>query len=317
MQSSARQDLLFSLKNSVHRVKHSFEGQGTPDSVESACVKAEPPPLAFKVFEINLYPVFKPAYRCVPCIPFEELSSVTILIRRVVDVSQLHLHLKTDRTQCELWSNVWSTSRVLSEMLASDPVRKCLIGARVIEIGAGAALCGLTAATQGAFVTVTDSSEMSLHLASNSAELNGLSTQINTFRVDWHSDVLLHPEYELLIGSDVLFLRANSEAVLRIVEKSVLPGGLAVLLCPGRPSSIDFEAAVETHSGLSVEIFEKKDLAVSDTSLLKLTRLFLITVGPLPSSRTIELKIAFAEAWGWLTLRSCNASAQYEYIEKL
>eukprot|EP00613_Pedinella_sp_CCMP2098_P019800 CAMPEP_0171691712 /NCGR_PEP_ID=MMETSP0991-20121206/5685_1 /TAXON_ID=483369 /ORGANISM="non described non described, Strain CCMP2098" /LENGTH=329 /DNA_ID=CAMNT_0012279959 /DNA_START=102 /DNA_END=1091 /DNA_ORIENTATION=- len=319
---AAHQDMLTSLKLHVPRVKHAFEGEAAPEPFDITLTHPTQalPPLTFRNSEVVLTPAEKATCWCVPCIPGGEASSLTIYIRHVEDLSKLHLHLKHARTKCELAYSLWSTSRVLSDMLSSKSTSELLTGVKIIEIGAGTALCGMAAAVQGAFVTITDTSDMSIELVSQSAALNGVSSHVDTRILDWHSSASssIHPEYELLIGSDVLFLRANIKSIVSVVENTVLPGGMAVIICPGRPSSAEFESFVDTRDGLTVESFEAHDLVVSGTSLLKLTRLYFVTVGTHSSPRTIAIKCALREAWEWVSLRPTTGNGvKYEYTGKL
>lgn len=316
---NAHEIMLSSMKRQVPRIKHTFEGESSDGHAQVAPPSLPPPPLILRNSQVVLNPPEIQRSCCFPCQPgASNISEITIHLRHVENVSKIHLHLKHSKTKCELWSTVWSTSRVLSEMMASEPVKVLLSGAHVIEVGAGTALCGLTAALQGAFVTVTDSSDMSLDLVSESAALNEVSSHVKTLRLDWHSDSNLAPKHELLIGSDVLFLRTNVESIVGVIQNCVLPGGMAVIICPGRPSSLEFESCVEAREGMSVEAFEAHDLRVSYSSTLKLARLYFVSVGHQLTRWAFALKSALQEAWDLIGIRPILCGdAKYQYTVNL
>ena len=300
------------------RHPHDFEADGERRDLGAADQQPSEPDdlsLALSQTSVDLLPAATPP-----------VELVTMNLRHVADKATLHLHLKREKTKCDLWASVWSTARVLSEMLLAD-AKEHLAEAKTIEIGAGTALCSMVAACAGARVTVTDSSEMSLDLVRESGKLNGIDeSSLTTQRLDWHTlasakdeaPPSLKSNFDLLLGSDVLFLRANVNAVLGTVARCVRPGGLAVIICPGRPSSIDFKGEVEDHSELEVESFEMEETCVTETRLLKLVRLYLITVrGAPPSPRTLALKRSLLEAWVTVDARSARPGAKYEYTEAL
>lgn len=171
----------------------------------------------------------------------------------------------------------------------------------------------------GAEVVVTDSSEIALDLVARSRELNGIDqARLSTRKLDWHNhepaSALGH--FELLFGSDVLFIGRNVDAVVSTIARCVVPGGLAVVLDPSRPSAEDFEQKCYTQPGFAVEVMEAKNLYVSGQRLLKRAVLYLVTVGS-PSSRTTALRRGFLEAWSWLETAPTCEGLEYSYTEAL
>jgi len=242
-------------------------------------------------------------------------------IAHVADKSTLHLHTKSDSTRCDLWATTWITSRVLSELLSCRSVRSLLDEAVVVEIGSGSALCSIVAAVQGAHVTVTDSSSLSLNLTKETAKLNGIAIDsFSTALLDWHRKSLPYPRqsFDVLLGSDVLFVQMNAPAIADVIEHSLKDGGLAILLDPGRSSAEDFGSCARKLE-LKVEVFEATDLVVSEGRLLKLCRLFLLTPKHHATSpRSTAIRKGILEGWQWLRERPrCTGSSTYEYTEKL
>jgi predicted nicotinamide N-methyase len=298
----------------------------------------------FDVSEIRLFPA-SPHNSLLPNQEFDE--EFNWKIAHVADLKSLHLYTTKEKTRCELWARMWSTSRILAEMLSSKDVSSHLLNVNVLEIGAGTAVCGMIAAHHGANVKVTDSSEQSLTLASRSASLNGLDpSTFKTQRLNWHSDdeemPTLEPSFHLLLGSDVLFLEMNIRPVIKVISKYVIPGGLAVILDPGRPCADDFMAQCEEEesSNLSVEKLVLHDLIIGGggDSLMKCAVLYLVSVAITDSSnittttsssniaqmeQIAQLKQTIKDSWSFIGeertagTEETRAGRNYEYTENL
>jgi predicted nicotinamide N-methyase len=222
-----------------------------------------------------------------------------IALKHIQDPSSLHLYEKT-KGRCDLWSRIWSTSRVLAELIICPGVANHFASATSIEIGAGTALCGLCAALQGSAVLVTDSSTLALELVRENAELNGLAEGLlRTERLDWHHlSSATCESHEVLLGSDVLFLGANVPAVVETIAQRVAAGGCAILLDPGRPCAESFsQRATEDPRFSDVAILEAAELRLSEGALLKRAVMYIIIVGGAPTPRSVSLKAALTAAW--------------------
>ncbi len=131
---------------------------------------------------------------------------------------------------------LWESAVVLGDVLAQTVfVRE---GADVLELGAGTGLAGLVAAGQGARVVQTDHSYEALALCRRNAVANGV-TGLEQRVGDWSawSD---GAAYDIVIGADILYEPALYGDVLRVLEVSVRPGGVAVLTDPGRTQAWRF-----------------------------------------------------------------------------
>ena len=299
-----------------------FEAFGEAD-VNKKGKEAERPNVPTDETEITLsVPVPAPAeIFCLPCLPRAEERTSRWRLTHVANYSTLHTFTKDD-SRCELWASLWSTSRILAELV--EAAGGLLQGARTIEIGSGTALCGIIAAFHGACVTVTDSSALSLHLARQSAALNQVDSKLLSTRVlNWHTDDTKLPQrphqlFDVLLGSDVLFLTCNVDAVARVVARCLRPGGIAVILDPGRPSADTFEKRVASEPRLSVEAYEASDLLVSKGRLLKRAVLYIITGSSVGlSPRTVALKHELLRAWEMISMRPTTGHESYEYTEQL
>jgi predicted nicotinamide N-methyase len=233
----------------------------------------------------------------------------------VEDPSTLYLHTKSTGRN-ELWARVWSTSRILAEMLAGQSSRGHLRGLETIEIGCGSALVGLVCARYGGNVLLTDSSEQALALVEQSAVLN--KVEVRCARFDWHNIDPSVLSVDLLLGSDVLFVGSNVMAVIGVI-RLLRPGALAVIVDPGRPSADDFVTKVSEESTLEMEVLEVEEPVVSANHKLKRVVLYLITVKcAVPNKQLADLKHGLVDSWGWIAQRTAaEGPSTYEYTERV
>jgi len=124
---------------------------------------------------------------------------------------------------------LWESALVLGDVL---PKAGLVRGGPVLELGAGTGLAGLVAAGQGARVVQTDHSFEALALCRRNAVANGV-TGLEQRLGDWSawSD---DTACDVVIGADILYEPALYGDILRVLERVVRPGGVAVLTDPGR-----------------------------------------------------------------------------------
>jgi predicted nicotinamide N-methyase len=136
---------------------------------------------------------------------------------------------------------LWESAPVLAEALAAGPLT--VSGRRVLELGAGTGLAGLVAQWLGASVLQIDHNPDALELCRTNAGLNaidGLRQALANWS-DWRDD----SQYDLVIGSDVLYDREAHAPVLAILERNLAAGGHVLLTDPGRQHTPLFAAALE------------------------------------------------------------------------
>lgn len=135
---------------------------------------------------------------------------------------------------------LWESAPALAEALVADA--KPLRGTSVLEIGAGAGLVGLVAASLGARVRQVDHSAAAVDLARANAADNAISG-IDTLTADWN-DWRDPQHYDLILGSDILYDRESFAPLLAIFERNVAPGGRVLLSDPVRGDTPKFLAIV-------------------------------------------------------------------------
>jgi 2-polyprenyl-3-methyl-5-hydroxy-6-metoxy-1,4-benzoquinol methylase len=135
-----------------------------------------------------------------------------------------------------------------------DPVFRP--GVRVLELGAGLGLVGLTAARLGCDVTLSDYDPLALAaLRANVAE-NRLE-HVRVWELDWRAlDTAPRETFDVVLGCDVVY-EANAHApVLEALERFLAPGGEAWIADPGRKRLPSFVRRAEAR-GHRVDVLDQ------------------------------------------------------------
>ncbi|KAL1500191.1 hypothetical protein AB1Y20_012860 [Prymnesium parvum] len=146
-------------------------------------------------------------------------------------------------------ATVWDAGRALSQLLQRAPA---LEGRRVLELGSGTGIGGLTAAACGAHAVLTDRAAM-LPLLRANIRANRLEGRATAAALEWGdaADIAraarLASPFDLLLGSDVLYAPEAFPDLLETLVRLSTPGRTEVLLVhPLRyTESIFFDAAFE------------------------------------------------------------------------
>lgn len=132
-----------------------------------------------------------------------------------------------------LLQQIWDSGRALSALLRGDEFK--LKGRRVLELGSGTGIGGLTAAALGAHTILTDKPEQMGLLESNIA-LNGLESNARAEVLWWGdapsaSDQSDESPFDLVCGSDLLYAPHVFGSLLETLAKpSVTRAGTELLL---------------------------------------------------------------------------------------
>ena len=107
------------------------------------------------------------------------------------------------RAEDSTGARIWDAGLALSQMLAEQDG---LSGKRVLELGSGCGIGGLTAAAAGAAVTLTDGAEAMLPLLEANIAANGLSDRAHCVQLSWGdlygtADLIAHGPWDMIIGS--------------------------------------------------------------------------------------------------------------------
>lgn len=138
------------------------------------------------------------------------------------------------------WARLWPAARALADAIAA---RDDLAERRVLELGCGLGAPALVAARAGARVVATDGTPDAVVYTAHNLAVNGLEGDVAL--ADWReADPLLDgAPWDTVIAADVLYLRANVDALLRLLPRLVDRGGDVLIADPSRAGARDFLAA--------------------------------------------------------------------------
>lgn len=139
-------------------------------------------------------------------------------------------------TKLGLGGSVWEAAIVLSRFLHSHP--EMTAGAKsILELGSGTGLCGIAVAKFfPGTVTITDL-PIYQDLLHHNAELNASPSNLTVTALDWRAATPIG-EFDLIIGTDIVYFENLHEPLLDAIEANWSPGTV-VLLCNERRSNLD------------------------------------------------------------------------------
>jgi predicted nicotinamide N-methyase len=147
--------------------------------------------------------------------------------------------IEEDELHLPYWAELWDSSLALARYLVREhrepqsvtETRTAKTEPSVLDLGCGMGLAGTVAAAVGCRVLFADIEPAALLFA----RLNSLpwSNRVRTRRLNWRRDRL--PErFDLILGADILYERAQWEYLDEFWRHHLNPGGRILLSEPGR-----------------------------------------------------------------------------------
>ena len=136
---------------------------------------------------------------------------------------------------------LWPSSIALAFEVAGRG--DALAGKAILELGAGTGLPGIVAASFGAKVTQTDQQELAMSVC----QLNGVQNGVAGIEyrlvdwTDWHDTT----QYDVILGSDILYGETLHPHLRHIFDTNLAPGGCVLLSDPLRRPSLKMFDALE------------------------------------------------------------------------
>jgi predicted nicotinamide N-methyase len=146
-----------------------------------------------------------------------------------------------DEDRLPFWTELWPSGTALAQAIATRP----LAGRRVLELGCGLGLVGVTAALAGAAVLVVDRSPEAIAFATRNAERNGVTLQTAVRAFDQPEPLLAGAPWDLVLAADVLYEQRNVPVLLWLLPRLTGQDGEVWLADPGRPMLGRFLAGAE------------------------------------------------------------------------
>ncbi|MEP1470042.1 MAG: methyltransferase domain-containing protein [Halieaceae bacterium] len=155
------------------------------------------------------------------------------------------LELGISSANWALFGVVWDSSQILARLMVNFEIK----GKRVLELGCGIALSSLLINRRGGDITATDyHPEAGAFLLANT-RLNE-DTEIPYFRANWAEEKSTHGDFDLIIGSDVLYEHDQLTALARFIDNHARPSCQVVVVDPGRKQQGQFSQRM-SHYGFS------------------------------------------------------------------
>jgi predicted nicotinamide N-methyase len=142
------------------------------------------------------------------------------------------------------WAHLWPSSIALAEYILKQKNR--LNGKKIIELGCGLGLAGITAAIQGAKVLFTDYEESALEFAQKNYKLN-LKKNPEVHLLDWRHEIQ-YMKYDIILAADVIYEKRFFKPLFKTLEGLLSKGGLALITEPKRTLAKKFFAMLDTKS---------------------------------------------------------------------
>ncbi|KJV33596.1 methyltransferase type 12 [Aquitalea magnusonii] len=134
-----------------------------------------------------------------------------------------------------LFGLLWPSARVLALLMSSEPLR----GLRVLEIGAGLALASMVVHRRHGDVTVSDWHPRSPDFLRENLLLNHLSP-LQYHAGDWGGSNPELGQFDLIIGSDVLYERQQPGQLAHFIDRHAAPGAEVIIVDPDRGNRAGF-----------------------------------------------------------------------------
>jgi predicted nicotinamide N-methyase len=166
------------------------------------------------------------------------------------------------------WWGITSAAVALARHIESH--RQEFVGKRVIELGCGLGLAGITAGLAGANVLFTDYVPQAPEFAEKNARLNNLENRtFGTEIVDWEHPGDL-PKFDVVLGSEIVYDYFFHGSLIRLFEHILEPGGSVLLadrkrLCVsrfiGRMTAAGFRST-ETFTRVALAGFPDQEISI-------------------------------------------------------
>ncbi|MBI1309997.1 methyltransferase domain-containing protein [bacterium] len=136
---------------------------------------------------------------------------------------------------------VWESGEVLARLMFVHKID----GLRILEVGCGIGLASLVLSHRLANISATDHHpEAAVFLAEN-VELNKLNA-IPFVRAGWHEEPPLLGQFDLIIGSDLLYERSHVNLLANFIDWHASASCEVILVDPGRGHQAPFTRRMQT-----------------------------------------------------------------------
>ena len=149
--------------------------------------------------------------------------------QQYADVDGVASKLGISSATWPLFGVVWASGELLAHLMNDYEIE----GRRVLEVGCGIALASLVLNHRMADITATDHHPEVERFLLENIKLNK-AKKIPFVRTDWGDEDSGLGEFDLVIGSDLLYERSHVELLAGFIDQHAKPHCEVVLVDPGR-----------------------------------------------------------------------------------
>lgn len=167
------------------------------------------------------------------------------------DINGIAEELGISSASWPLFGMVWQSGEILAQLMANYD----LGGRRILEVGCGVGLASLVLNKRMANISATDIHPLANEYLNHNTLLNH-DREIPFFRTDWiDSQDGSHGEFDLVIGSDILYERPHNKLLSIFIEYYARATSEVIIVDGGRGFSSKFTKLMKAN-GFSVEILD-------------------------------------------------------------
>lgn len=181
-------------------------------------------------------------------IKFETISigGVDYTIQSLLDLQQFSdpngeaLRLGISSAMWSLFGQIWPMSKILATVMLQEPLEK----KRILEIGCGIGLPSIVVKQLGGDITASDYHPLAQSFLLENTILNSLAP-IRFTTGDWNTANLSLGEFDLIIGSDILYEHQHIELISSFIDRHSSSQVNVIIVDPGRGSHRAFAREME------------------------------------------------------------------------
>jgi len=140
-----------------------------------------------------------------------------------------------------LFGIIWPCGEVLAHLMSDFNIKE----KRILEVGCGIALSSLILNHRHADITATDYHPEAGNFLLENTELNH-DIAIPFLRTGWDDNNDMLGEFDLIIGSDLLYERGHAELLSAFIDNHAKPHCEVILIDPGRSQHARFSKRMVT-----------------------------------------------------------------------
>lgn len=188
-----------------------------------------------------------------------EFDDVDIHVRALrdkqeyLDVNHVAEKLGISSAQWSLFGVVWPSSEVLAHFMFDFDIK----GKRILEIGCGIGLTSLLLNQRKADITATDYHPEAEAFLLKNTKLND-DVSIPFIRTDWADEFSKLGEFDLIIGSDILYEQEHSALLSEFINQHAKSQCEIIIVDPGRGRHANFSKKM-LNLGYSHSQFKPED----------------------------------------------------------